>query len=112
MSISAFKTQEMFYKFNETWSMEYGKGMGVMWNFCTREAVNVILCRCEEREKDWRISSKLTFTDSAMVNERTFHNKNIGRYFTFQSVLGKGFILQNYFQLLKSIMRREILTHM
>lgn len=78
MSISAFKTQEMFYKFNETWSMEYGKGMGVMWNFCTREAVNVILCRCEEREKDWRISSKLTFTDSAMVNERTFHNKNIG----------------------------------
>jgi len=24
-----------------------------------------------------RISSKLTFTDSAMVNERTFHNKNI-----------------------------------
>jgi len=76
-TITAFKTQEMFYKFNETWSMEYGKGMGVMWNFCTREAVNVILCRCEEREKDWRISSKLTFTDSAMVNERTFHNKNI-----------------------------------
>jgi len=76
-SITAFKTSEHTYKFNETWSMEYGKGMGIMWNFCTREAVNVILCKCEEREKGWRISSKLTFTDDAMVNERIFHNDNI-----------------------------------
>merc|ERR1711997_677781 len=57
--------------------MEYGKGMGTMWNVCTREAPNVMMCSSEERERKWNLESKMTFSEEGVVNERTFINKNI-----------------------------------
>ena len=40
-----FVTSEHTYKFNTWWNMTYGRGMGTMWNFCTKEDFNVILCK-------------------------------------------------------------------
>ena len=37
--------QEHFYKWDKWWSMEYGRGMGTMWNFCSRKAANVVQCK-------------------------------------------------------------------
>ena len=42
---SDFKTSEHLYKFGEWWEMEYGRGMGIMHIYCSREATNIILCR-------------------------------------------------------------------
>ena len=44
-SSSDFKTSEHLYKFGEWWEMEYGRGMGIMHIYCSREATNIILCR-------------------------------------------------------------------
>ena len=44
-SSSDFKTSEHSYKFGEWWEMEYGRGMGTMHIYCSREATNIILCR-------------------------------------------------------------------
>ena len=38
---------------------------------------NVFLCESEEREKDWKLTSKMEFAKLGLVNTRTFHNENI-----------------------------------
>jgi len=74
---TSIATRNMTFKFGEEFSMEYGKGMGTMWNVCTREAPNVMMCSSEERERKWNLESKMTFSEEGVVNERTFINKNI-----------------------------------
>jgi len=74
---TSIASRNMTFKFGEEFSMEYGKGMGTMWNVCTREAPNVMMCRSEERERKWNLESKMTFSEEGVVNERTFINKNI-----------------------------------
>ena len=37
--------QEHVYKWDKWWSMEYGRGMGTMWNFCSRKTANVVECK-------------------------------------------------------------------
>ena len=43
-----FQTQEHRYEFDKEWTMEYGKGMGVMHVICTREELHILVCRCEK----------------------------------------------------------------
>merc|ERR1712064_38696 len=50
---------------------------GVMWSNCNREKFNVIFCRMEQREKNLKLSSKLSFTETGLVNQRVFNSKNI-----------------------------------
>merc|ERR1719348_2015248 len=74
--------------YDSQWNMTYGRGMGVMWNFCKRLEQNVIFCESEEREKGWRISSKMIFYELGMINERVFKNTNIEakKYYKRQGV--------------------------
>merc|ERR1712088_681912 len=74
---TSIASRNMTFKFGDEFSMEYGKGMGTMWNVCTREAPNVMMCRSEERERNWKLESKMIFSDEGVVNERTFVTKNI-----------------------------------
>jgi len=74
---SGLMNSEHSYKWNTHWNMTYGRGMGVMWNFCKRLEENVIFCESEEREKGWKISSKMIFYELGMINERVFKNTNI-----------------------------------
>jgi len=74
---TSINTRNMTFKFGEEFSHELPKGMGTMWNVCTRDAPDVMMCRSEEREKDWNLRSKMIFTEEGVVNERTFINGNI-----------------------------------
>jgi len=74
---TSIASRNMTFKFGDEFSMEYGKGMGIMWNVCTREAPNVMMCRSEERERNWKLESKMVISEEGVVNERTFINKNI-----------------------------------
>ena len=43
---------------------------------------------CEEREKNWKISSRLTFSDKGLVNERIFEDVGVYQYLNiFQKAL-------------------------
>lgn len=74
---TGWKTQEFSYEWNRVWNMTYGRNDGIMWNNCTRESPNVIFCSSEERDKQWFLTSRMTFSDLGMVNERHFLNENI-----------------------------------
>ena len=62
--------------------------------------MNVVVCRSEEREKEWILSSKLTFLENGLVNERVFETMNISNI-TIQLRL-----LIQIFQLLQNIMKK------
>jgi len=81
---TSIATRKITFKFGEEFSMQYGERMGsmlgllgTMWNVCTREAPNLMICSSEERERKWNLGSKLTFSEEGVVSEITFVNKNI-----------------------------------
>jgi len=78
VTITDWATRNMTFEFNKVFNMTYGKGMGTMHNFCERPVHNVVFCKSEEREKNWKLTSNMTFSEKGMVNERIFLNKNIG----------------------------------
>ena len=43
-TITDYVTNEHVYKWDQLWSMEYGRGMGTMWNLCSRNN-NVVQCK-------------------------------------------------------------------
>eukprot|EP00092_Neocalanus_flemingeri_P091221 GFUD01115628.1.p1 GENE.GFUD01115628.1~~GFUD01115628.1.p1 ORF type:complete len:260 (+),score=77.60 GFUD01115628.1:59-838(+) len=77
-TITDWVTREMEFEFDTVFNMTYGRGMGIMYNICERPQHNVVFCKSEEREKNWKLSSHMTFSERGMVNERIFLNKNIG----------------------------------
>jgi len=76
-TVTGWMTTKMKYKFNTTFSIEYGQGMGILWNICNLDGWNVINCRSEEREKGWNLGTTQTFSPEGMVEERHFLGKNI-----------------------------------
>jgi len=72
------------------WNMTYGRNMGIMWNNCTRETQNTILCQSEEREKGWLLTSKMIFSELGMVNERYFVQENISAKKYYHKVGSQG----------------------
>jgi len=60
---------------------------GVMWSNCNKEKFNVIFCRMEQREKNLKLSSKLSFTETGLVEQRTFDSKNITTMKYYEKVL-------------------------
>ena len=82
------------------WNSTLGMNFGTLWNNCSRAEVNVVVCRSEEREKEWILSSKLTFLENGLVNERVFETMNISNI-TIQLRL-----LIQIFQLLQNIMKK------
>jgi len=78
VTVTDWVTRDMQFEFNQVFNMTYGRGMGTMYNICQRPRHNVVFCKSEEREKNWTLSSHMEFSEKGMVNERIFHNKNIG----------------------------------
>jgi len=63
--------------FGEEFSTELPKGMGTIWSLCTRQAINVILCESEDRERGKEMTAQWTFTENGAINERVFTKENI-----------------------------------
>jgi len=74
---TSIASRNMTFKFGDEFSMEYGKGMGIMHNVCTRETPSLLICKSEERERNWNLLSKMEFSEEGVVNTRTFVTKNI-----------------------------------
>jgi len=85
---TVWKTQEVSYEWNRVWNMTYGRNSGVMWNNCTRERQNVISCSSEEREKGWFLTSRMTFSELGMINERHFINQDIAAKKFYEKAVG------------------------
>ena len=45
----------------------------------TKALQNCIAFRSEERERNWKLESKMIVSEEGVVNERTFINKNISK---------------------------------
>ena len=43
--LPGWQTTVMDFGWGEVFNMTYGKGRGVMWNTCTKDAPNVLMCR-------------------------------------------------------------------
>jgi len=70
-------TRTQNFEFDQVFNMTYGKGMGTMWNVCTLEQPHIVICESEERERGWRLTSRMIFSPEGMVNERHFLNEDI-----------------------------------
>jgi len=86
---TSMRTRHMNITFGEEFSMELPKGMGTMWNICTREGLNVMMCHSEERDKGWELTSKMVFTKNGAINERTNIKGNIStkKYYKREGIL-------------------------
>lgn len=95
--VNDWKEQDLYFGFGQVSNITYGRGnmQGIMWNLCQRQQHNLILCRSTEREKGWKITNLLRFTEKGMCSERTFVNKGITakRFYKKEGVELDGFSL-------------------
>ena len=72
-------TREMRFRLGEEFSMEWGRGSGVMHNVCTllTGTETVMRCTSEERAKGWHFDSQMKFSAGGIINERYFIDKGV-----------------------------------
>jgi len=72
--------QEMKFDWNTNFSMEYGTSpfSGVMYVICQKPEYHSILCSMEDKVKGWNMTSRWTFSEIGMVNERFVITHDIG----------------------------------
>jgi hypothetical protein len=70
---------------DQAFHVPWQKG-GLIEHFCTKAALNIIQCTTFEPVKQWNLRTRMIFTESGLIDEKTNVNKNVATNKTYVRV--------------------------